>query len=152
MTIRKLNVDDLNQLLELYVHLIPNDDPLPEKDAVCSIWSSICGNSDRLYFGVFEERMVSTCNLTIIPNLTRGCRPYGLIENVVTHADHRRKGYGKAVLDHALNYAKDRNCYKVMLLTGSKKEETYRFYESVGFDRHTKQGFVIRFPHSSQNA
>jgi hypothetical protein len=80
MTIRKLNVDDLNQLLELYVHLIPNDDPLPEKDAVCSIWSSICGNSDRLYFGVFEERMVSTCNLTIIPNLTRGCRPYGLIK------------------------------------------------------------------------
>ena len=148
MSIRKLNADDLDQLLQLYVHLIPNEDPRPEKKTVRSIWESICVNSDRLYFGVFEESMVSTCNLTIIPNLTRAGRPYGLIENVVTHTDHRRKGYGKAVLNHALAYAKNRNCYKVMLLTGSKNEGTYRFYESVGFDRHAKQGFVIRFPQS----
>ena len=31
-----------------------------------------------------------------------------------------------------------------MLLTGSKNEETYRFYESAGFDRHAKQAFLAR--------
>lgn len=34
--------------------------------------------------------------------------------------------------------------YKVMLLTGRKDEGTFKFYESAGFDRHTKQAFVAR--------
>ncbi len=37
--------------------------------------------------------MVATCTLVVIPNLTRGGTPYALIENVVTHTDHRNKGY-----------------------------------------------------------
>ena len=87
---------------------------------------------------------MSSCALSVVPNLTRGCQPYGVIENVVTHADYRGKGYGKAVLRQALEYAWKRDCYKVMLLSGRKSEAVYRFYESVGFDRHAKQAFVAR--------
>jgi GNAT superfamily N-acetyltransferase len=79
-----------------------------------------------------------------VPNLTRACRPYGLIENVVTHPNHRNKGHGKAVLAHSLSFAWSQDCYKVMLLTGSKREAVYRFYEAAGFDRNEKQAFVAR--------
>ena len=41
---------------------------------------------------------MSSCALSVVPNLTRGCQPYGVIENVVTHADYRGKGYGKKVV------------------------------------------------------
>jgi len=34
----------------------------------------------------------------VIPNLTRACRPYGVIENVVTHSSHRGQGWGHALL------------------------------------------------------
>ena len=37
----------------------------------------------------------------IIPNLTRGLRPYAFVENVVTHADYRGKGYATACLNYA---------------------------------------------------
>ena len=90
--------------------------------------------------------MVASCTLTVIPNLTRACRPYGVIENVVTHAAHRNQGWGRALLQHALAHAWRERCYKVMLMTGRKDENTLRFYEQAGFDRHGKQAFVAKPP------
>jgi GNAT superfamily N-acetyltransferase len=144
MEIREISESELSELLALYRSLHESDDPLPELDVVEGIWKQIQADPNLRYFGVFVDgRLVSSCTLCIIPNLTRGCRPYGVIENVVTHIDHRRKGYGKTVLRAALSYAWSRNCYKVMLLTGRKNEETYQFYESVGFDRNAKQAFLV---------
>jgi N-acetylglutamate synthase-like GNAT family acetyltransferase len=85
---------------------------------------------------------------TVIKNLTHQMRPYGLIENVVTHCDYRKRGYGSAVLDRAVECARENNCYKVMLLTGSKEESTLRFYEQSGFNRNDKTGFVRRLEDS----
>ena len=86
--------------------------------------------------------LVSTGTLTIIPNLTRNARPYGLIENVVTHPDFRRQGIATELLRHALQTAWAQDCYKVMLLTGRKDEATLRFYEKCGFQAGVKTGFV----------
>jgi len=145
MTIRELLGSELDELLRLYEHLHVADDPLPGREQVEALWHQIQQNPDLKYFGVFlDGRLVSSCTLAIIPNLTRGCRPYGAIENVVTHAEFRRKGYGRQVLNHALVFAWRKGCYKVMLLTGRQDEGTYQFYESIGFDRHAKQAFLAK--------
>ncbi len=145
MEIREVKEMELSKLLDLYSHLHASDDPLPERQVVETIWREISDNSNLKYFGVvINGRLISSCTLSIIPNLTRGCRPYGVIENVVTHIDFRRRGYGKKLIEYALKYAWKRNCYKVMLLTGRTNEETYRLYESVGFDRHAKQAFLAK--------
>jgi GNAT superfamily N-acetyltransferase len=94
--------------------------------------------------GEMEGRLVASCTLIIIPNLTRGARPYGLIENVVTHAEFRQKGIGGSLLRYTLQLAWEHQCYKVMLLTGRKQEETLRFYEKAGFQRGIKTGFVAK--------
>ncbi|MGA2107163.1 MAG: GNAT family N-acetyltransferase [Syntrophorhabdales bacterium] len=118
---------------------------MPASDHVDGVWKEIQADPNQRYFGLFADGLlVASCVLSIVPNLTRGCRPYGLVENVVTHGDHRRKGCGKAVLKAALTYAWDRNCYKVMLLSGRMNEGVYRFYESAGFDRHAKQAFLAK--------
>jgi GNAT superfamily N-acetyltransferase len=88
--------------------------------------------------------LVSSCALVIVPNLTRGVRPYGLIENVVTHVDHRRAGLGRAVLAAAVEAAWVADCYKIMLATGSRREETLRFYGGAGFARGGKTYFEVR--------
>ncbi len=95
------------------------------------------------YYGGFDgSRLVASCAITVIPNLTRGCRPYGVIENVVTHGDHRRRGWGRTVMKAAMDFAWSQRCYKILLLTGRKDESVSRFYESLGFDRQGKLGFV----------
>lgn len=145
MDITPLTTDDLPALLALYGHLHSSDDPLPSPSEIESVWSEIMSNERFQYLGGFlDGELVSSCTLSIIPNLTRGCRPYGLIENVVTHPTHRKHGYGTALLRAALSSAWTAGCYKVMLLTGRKDEATLRFYQSAGFDPNGKQAFIAK--------
>ena len=145
MDIRELQSHELEQLLSLYAHLHEHDDAPPSAAVAEAVWLEALANPRIKYFGGFSSGLlVSSCTLTVIPNLTRACRPYGVIENVVTHAAHRCRGWGKAVLVHALGDAWRHNCYKVMLLTGRKDEATLRFYERAGFDQHDKQAFVAK--------
>ncbi len=147
MNIRAIQPNELNELLALYKHLHRTDEPMPDQEVIQSVWQELLSNPRYKYFGGFVgEALVSSCTIAVIPNLTRGCKPYGLIENVVTHASHRNQGYGSALLAHALSHAWSAGCYKVMLLTGSKDEATFRFYESAGFGRHEKQAFVAKAP------
>ncbi|TMV43256.1 GNAT family N-acetyltransferase [Paenibacillus mesophilus] len=142
IAIRKIMKHELPQLLELYKHL-NKDDPELTLENVQTLWEEIYYNKRTHYIVADNDgQLVASCVLTIVPNLTRGARPYGLIENVVTHSDFRRRGLGTKILGAALRTAWEQNCYKVMLLTGSKKEETLSFYEKAGFKRDIKTGFI----------
>jgi GNAT superfamily N-acetyltransferase len=142
---RLVRADELEALLDLYTHLNPADAPLPEAVALRQVWNDFLADSKiRCLVGEVEGRLAASCTLVIIPNLTRGARPYGLIENVVTHTDYRQKGIGTRLLRHALQLAWENNCYKVMLLTGRQEEATLRFYEQAGFQRGVKTGFVAK--------
>lgn len=143
--VRLIKKEELRGLLDLYKHLNNGDAELEDSGDLHELWDSIY-NDPYLYYIIAEKDglLVSTCTISIIKNLTRGMRPYGLIENVVTHSEHRNIGLGKRVLKYAVDIAKENNCYKVMLLTGSKKQETLNFYKSAGFRDDLKTGFAIR--------
>ncbi len=143
--IRPIRTDELSNLLALYQHLHPADPELTVTAEVAELWQRIGADRNLHYLGAeVDGRLVASCTLAIIPNLTRGARPYGLIENVVTHPDFRRRGLGTALLRAALRLAWERNCYKVMLFTGRKDEATLRFYEQAGFEGSVKTGFVAQ--------
>jgi len=145
MNINPLVQEHLEALLALYKHLHDSDLPMPTQSVIHQVWDEILANPRMRVFGGFVEgQLVTSCVLGITPNLTRACKPYGVIENVVTHFEHRRKGYGRLLLQHTLNYAWNNDCYKVMLLTGRINESTFLFYESAGFDRKGKQAFVAK--------
>ena len=144
--IRLANPDDLSGILTLYRQLNPGD-PLLDTAAAEKVWSALlsCGLT-TVFVADTAGQPVSSCTLAIVPNLSRGARPYAVIENVVTHADHRRSGLGSAVLRAALDKAWGADCYKVLLATGSRRESTLRFYEGAGFQRDAKTYFEIRRP------
>ena len=146
MLIRRIEADDLAPLLELYHQLHPEDE-VPAHDAVRTVWPQLLTDPRVIVFvGVVDGEIACTCTLATVPNLTRGARPYGLIENVVTSRGHRRRGLGTSILRHALRHAWEVGCYKVMLLTGSDREGTHAFYEQAGFRRGVKAGFVATAP------
>lgn len=91
-----------------------------------------------------DGAVMASVTLVIVENLTHGVRPYGVIENVVTHGNHRGKGYATALMNHASQIAQDFDCYKVFLCTGSKRETTLRFYRNCGFSDGDKTAFLKR--------
>jgi ribosomal protein S18 acetylase RimI-like enzyme len=144
VVVRKIRYEELRDLLDLYRHFDNGDPVLPDSPELKELWGEIYSNPNWIYLVCeVDGKLVSTCTISLIKNLTRSARPYALIENVVTHREYRNKGYGKMVLKKAQDIARDYNCYKVMLMTGSKKEETLKFYESVGFRKGIKTGFVM---------
>lgn len=140
--VRLINSQELPGLLQLYRHLHP-DDPELAPGSLQEQWDVIMNDPGMKIIVVERDGMlVASCVLLVALNLTRGARPFGLIENVVTHSGFRKLGYGRMVLDYAVEYARGQNCYKVMLLTGSKMEGVHTFYESCGFRKGAKTGFV----------
>ena len=140
--IREANKNDLKELLELYLYL--HEDSIPNQDEhLENTWKQIMEDKNHhLIVNEIDGKIVSSCVCVIIPNLTRNVRPYAFVEKVVTHADYRKKGYASECLDYARTIAKNENCYKMMLLTGSKREETLRFYENAGYNSNDKTAFI----------
>ena len=140
--VREINENELHELLELYTHLHEKD--IPEStEHLKTTWMTII--QDKNHHIIVNEvggKIVSSCVCVIIPNLTRNIRPYAFIENVVTHPDYRGKGYATECLDYAKEIAVQTNCYKMMLLTGSKRETTLNFYRNAGYNSADKTAFV----------
>lgn len=143
--IRYIRKDELEDLLKLYKHLNKDDQELEINERLTALWEDILNDPSQHYLiAEADGKPVSSCVLVIIKNLTRGAKPYGLIENVVTHEDYRKKGYGSKLLNKALEIAQNKGCYKVMLMSG-RGEKTLKFYEMLGFERGKKTGFIIKF-------
>ena len=146
MRIREIKENDYRELMELYTHLHDRGiiNPLPEEDEnVAMLWKRILDDRDYHILVAEEDgRIVSSCTCIVIPNLTRGQRPYAFVENVVTHPDFRKRGLASACLAQAKVLAEKEGCYKMMLLTGSKEESTLHFYEAAGYNRRDKTAFI----------
>lgn len=143
MEFRKLTEEDLLSLLELYKQLQPDDSLSSEKSKI--VWQEIQNNPDIQYFGAVDDgKVVSTCYAVYIPNLTRNNRGICFIENVVTDEKYRNRGLASKVIDMAVAYAKEKDCYKVILQSGTARGEAHRFYESKGFDGDSKKAFDMR--------
>ncbi|KAA0700482.1 GNAT family N-acetyltransferase [Neorhizobium sp. P12A] len=143
--IRPVASGDLSTLLALYRHLNP-DDPHMESGDAESRFRQIAAHPGITLFAAFDSAMaISSVTLIVIPNLTRGGASYALIENVVTHADYRKQGHARSLIDTAVTAAWDAGCYKVMLLTGSQNPATHRFYEGCGLAQN-KTGYQMRRP------
>ena len=52
------------------------------------------------------------------------------------------RGYATECLNHARRITVENNCYKMMLLTGSKKQSTLDFYTKAGYNCTDKAAFV----------
>lgn len=140
--LREANKDDLQEILQLYLYL--HETSIPEaSEHLRKTWDSIIRDENH-HLIVYEAdgKIVASCVCVIIPNLTRNVRPYAFIENVVTHESYRKKGYATACLNYAKQLAEDKNCYKMMLLTGSGEEETLKFYRNAGYNSSDKTAFI----------
>jgi len=143
MIIRQAKPKDAQDLKTLYFDFLTHFPPKEEQDM--NRWADVISRfekSEDKFLLVVEEdgKAVSSVQVAIIEGLTHNVRPFAVIENVVTHGEYQNRGFASALLEKATEIAKEFNCYKIFLETGSNKESTLNFYR--------KNGFVIDAKHS----
>ena len=140
--VREAIKEDLNELLNLYLFLHEKNIP-KNSEYLENTWKTIIEDiNHHIVIKEINGKIVSSCVCVIVPNLTRNIRPYALIENVVTNEGYRGKGYATECLNYAKEIAIKNNCYKMMLLTGTKSENTLAFYKSAGYNSDDKIAFI----------
>ena len=147
MLIRKAKSTDANDLKTLYFEYLTHFPPKEEQDM--TLWERLLEKFEKdenMYLLVAEEdgKVVSSVQMAIIESLTHNVRPFAVIENVVTHADYRNRGFASALLEKASEIAREHRCYKVFLETGSNKESTLNFYRNNGFAIDEKHSCLKR--------
>ncbi|MDR0909696.1 MAG: GNAT family N-acetyltransferase [Spirochaetaceae bacterium] len=135
--------EDVADILVLYKQLNASNSDFSIADAH-KIWDKIEKENIRYFVAKDAGRVAGCCYIAIIPNLTFNGKAIGYIENVVIDAEHRRQGIGREILKRAVDYAKEQNCYKVVLQSGSERKDAHKFYQSIGFDGNSKKAFQIR--------
>jgi GNAT superfamily N-acetyltransferase len=137
---------DLASLLELYrlAEVSSSAEPIERAE---QIWLEMLShNGVEVFVSTVEAQIVATCMLITAPNLLRGGRRHGFLENVVTHPEFRGQGHGRAVVDAALAAAWTKDCYHVLLQSGRKDPRVHRFYQRCGFEPGLRVGYVVRRP------
>ena len=136
--------ENLPEILELYKQLLP-EEKIIDINIANEIWENIENNNIKYFIAKEGNKIISSCYLAIIPNLTRNGKSNGFIENVITDENYRKKGIGKNLIKMAIEYGKQNNCYKIILQSSFSRKENHIFYEKCGFDGNSKKAFEIRF-------
>ena len=91
-----------------------------------------------------DGRIIGVLQLTFIPNMTYQGSWRAQVEGVRVAAEARGAGLGRALLETAIERAREADCRLVQLTTDKQRAEAVRFYESLGF-RATHEGMKLHF-------
>jgi GNAT superfamily N-acetyltransferase len=145
IAIRPARVADLGVLCELYRQLNPGDPPWPSEAAALDALASVPRHAGTTIL-VCEVEGMSAPARSSVASISRDRDAHlTLIENAVTHRDQRRQGYGRRVVQRAIEAARQQGCYRVSLMTGSRRQETLRAFMrrqecKGGRRRHSRHG------------
>lgn len=127
--IRECSEADLPVLHELYRQLHEGEKPNPSLEVLHEgFMAMLTFPGCRVYVAEGEGQVMGTFTLYILPNLTQGCRPAAIIENIVVDVSFRGQGIGRAMLDYARSVAQEHGCYKLSLSTNARRIDAHAFY------------------------
>jgi GNAT superfamily N-acetyltransferase len=145
--VRRASQADLDALLALYRELAGEKGtarPADRSDAEAVLAKILADPGRELVVAVVDGEPVGTADLLVVTNLTYGGRPWGIVENVVVAEAARRKGVGRALMQHLIALAREAGANKLQLLSGKQRTEAHELYRSVGMQA-LAEGFRIYF-------
>lgn len=89
--------------------------------------------SMRLWVALDGEQVVGTAMLHYQYKLSYHCGIAAHLEDVVVDPEYRKNKIGEALVNIAVDAAKQLGCYKIMLTC---YEKTIPYYERLGFKKH----------------
>ncbi len=133
MLVRVAVPADLDALIALYVQLAPGNVGTTHDAAARALGATLANPDLRLFVVDEGGAVIGTVLGAVLPGLTHGGRSWMQIENMVVDEARRGSGIGRALIDACVDFARERDCYKVQLQSDEQREGAHRFYERAGF-------------------
>ncbi len=114
----------------------------PNRDSQIKGLSDIIENPDIGSIVVAREgdQVIGMVNLLYTVSTALGGRVV-LLEDMVVDPRSRDKGVGSALLEFGIEYARQKDCFRISLLTDADNDGAHRFYERHGFERSSMTVF-----------
>lgn len=135
LRIEPATLDDLPVLADLLHELFTlESDFVPDRDKQVRGLKLILEDPSRGRIFVLrnDHSIIGMVNLLITISTAEGGFVL-LLEDLVIHADHRGQGLGSALLDHAVNFAREKKFLRITLLTDREDPGPIEFYKNRGF-------------------
>jgi GNAT superfamily N-acetyltransferase len=137
MIIRKAQIEDLPSVLALYGQPDFDNGAVVNLEAARNFLEEIGRYPDyTLYVAEIEGEVVGVYSLLIMHKLAHKCTPSAILEDIVVATSRQRQGLGRAMVSHAMDMARSKSCYKLVLSSNARRTDAHRFYDQLGFQRH----------------
>jgi len=130
--VKAVTASDLDSVMALIRELgLPETRALTNNDARMSYNKILASGGEVL--AVFRDgEMLGTCTLNVCANLSWSGRPYAVIENMIVTECERKQGIGSCLLLFARRLARQKNCYKISVMSPKQPADSIAFIEAVG--------------------
>jgi len=110
------------------VRQLDSNSELPDKEYIKDI---IRSEITHLFLAELEDKEIAGMLTIATYNVPSGSKMW--IEDVVIDESHRGKGFGKALMEYALDYAKSKGAGSIDLTSKPSRIEANKLYQRVGF-------------------
>lgn len=90
----------------------------------------------NIFVFIIDEQIVGTITVLLERKMIHNGGMVAHIEDVVVDENHRNKKIGSQLIEHAIQFAKSKNCYKTIL---NCTDDKTTFYEKCGFTSKNKE-------------
>lgn len=136
LRVEPATIEDLPALVELVVDFFAHSDDFnPNHDIQEKGLALILEQPSRGRIFVLrnEHKLIGMVNLLFTISTAMGGFVI-VMEDVIVHPSHRGQGYGTVLLNHVIEFAKQKDFKRITLLTDKISAESQNFFRKNGFE------------------
>ena len=129
VTFREAIVDDDDAIAALMAQLGYPNDPVDIRQRIAT---SADRSDDQQVVAICDDSVVGMVSIHLIP-LFHASGSVARITSLVVSKDHRRRGIGRALLEHVEQFAIKHRCARIEVTSGDHRDGAHAFYKEYGF-------------------
>ena len=143
MQLRKATIEDIPDLCKLLNYLFEQEEEFkPNTETQSEGLRRIISQSDVgvIVIATDSDKIIGMVNLLYTVSTALGGR-VAILEDMVVSPKARGKGVGSKLMSYCLEFAKQKSCMRITLLTDYDNDGAHRFYQQHGFIRSSMVAF-----------
>lgn len=134
MEIRKILLKDLDEIFKLLNQLYENK---LNYEKFKEIYKMKLDDKNSYYIVAIENNKIIGVLTSELQIKLHRANKQSFIEDLIVDENYRNRGIGKALLQNAVNYAKNNNCEVIELTSYINNEKAHKFYQNNRFIKHS---------------